>query len=210
MGLVLSFLSEEDMTYIPILESQTDPEAPIDSTLLKRLGDNPIRIAEGGSGAPRINRLAMEDEGFILHGIVPNTGSFLTQTGLAAVKILNLRAIIASSGAAAISTLRVEFSNNNGSTWGSLINLSSSTPGSGASDQSYVSLDINLDLDTGTYRGLETGSGTTGGAFSVRGAMQNQILTIPAGGANAVRFSRSANTATMTIQLRTVAGRPTY
>jgi hypothetical protein len=38
--------------YITITEAQSDPEAAVDSSLIKRLRDNPIAIAEAATGAP--------------------------------------------------------------------------------------------------------------------------------------------------------------
>lgn len=40
--------------YISITEAQTDPGAPFTSDLAKQYRDNPIAIAEGSAGAPRI------------------------------------------------------------------------------------------------------------------------------------------------------------
>ena len=42
-----------------ITETATDPDAPVTSTLIKALRDNPSAIAEGASGAPRIRYGAM-------------------------------------------------------------------------------------------------------------------------------------------------------
>ena len=42
-----------------ITETATDPDAPVTSTLIKALRDNPSAIAEGASGAPRIDQPAM-------------------------------------------------------------------------------------------------------------------------------------------------------
>lgn len=40
--------------YDPILDSEIDPESPITSTLMSRMRDNPEAIAEGASGATRV------------------------------------------------------------------------------------------------------------------------------------------------------------
>jgi len=40
--------------YVPITDAQTDPGAPGTSELWKQWRDNPIAIAEGSSGAPKI------------------------------------------------------------------------------------------------------------------------------------------------------------
>lgn len=42
-----------------ITETATDPDAPVTSSLIKALRDNPSAIAEGASGAPRIDQPAM-------------------------------------------------------------------------------------------------------------------------------------------------------
>lgn len=42
-----------------ITETATDPDAPVTSTLIKALRDNPAAIAEGASDAPRIRYDAM-------------------------------------------------------------------------------------------------------------------------------------------------------
>ena len=44
--------------YIGITEAQSNPFAPLTSELVKQLRDNPIAIAQGADGAPRINSLA--------------------------------------------------------------------------------------------------------------------------------------------------------
>jgi len=48
--------------YITITEAQSDPEAAVDSSLIKRLRDNPIAIAEGAAGAPRLLGMAAKTE----------------------------------------------------------------------------------------------------------------------------------------------------
>lgn len=41
-------------TYVPILDTQLDPDAPLTSTLMYQLRDNTLAIAEGAAGAARI------------------------------------------------------------------------------------------------------------------------------------------------------------
>lgn len=41
-------------TYVPILDTQLDPDAPLTSTLMYQLRDNTLAIAEGATGAARI------------------------------------------------------------------------------------------------------------------------------------------------------------
>jgi hypothetical protein len=43
------------MTYTPILNAEVDAESPVTDLLLTRLRDNPLAIAAGDAGAPRID-----------------------------------------------------------------------------------------------------------------------------------------------------------
>lgn len=46
--------------YNIINDTETDPEAPLRSSLFKRMVANPIAIAEGAGGAPRIEDAALD------------------------------------------------------------------------------------------------------------------------------------------------------
>lgn len=46
-------------TYSAIASGDIDPESPLTTTLLTKLRDNPIAIAEGASGAPTMTTAAM-------------------------------------------------------------------------------------------------------------------------------------------------------
>ena len=46
--------------YIGITEAQSNPFAPLTSELVKQLRDNPIAIAEGAAGAPRLYLRSLE------------------------------------------------------------------------------------------------------------------------------------------------------
>jgi hypothetical protein len=46
-------------TYVPILDTQLDPDAPLTSQLMYQLRDNTIAIAEGASGAAYIQGMAL-------------------------------------------------------------------------------------------------------------------------------------------------------
>ncbi len=47
-------------SYITITDAETDPSAPLTSELAKKWRDNPIAIAEGSAGAPRVQFAAMD------------------------------------------------------------------------------------------------------------------------------------------------------
>ena len=67
-------------SYIEITDEETDPGAPVTSELLKKERDNPIAIAEGASGAPRIQLAAMAHGGAL--GAV-GTYAFLSRSSAA-------------------------------------------------------------------------------------------------------------------------------
>lgn len=48
--------------YISITDAQVEPLAPVTSELMNQLRDNPIAIAEGATGAPRVSSLAFNCE----------------------------------------------------------------------------------------------------------------------------------------------------
>lgn len=60
-------------TYIPILNSEIDPESPVTESLAQRFRDNPIAIAEGDSAAPRINPAAISIGGKGSDGVLNNS-----------------------------------------------------------------------------------------------------------------------------------------
>lgn len=45
--------------YVPIVDDSIQPDAPLTADLMFRMRDNPLAIAEGATGAPRIQREAM-------------------------------------------------------------------------------------------------------------------------------------------------------
>lgn len=58
-----------------ITETATDPDAPVTSSLLKALRDNPIAIAEGASGAPKIVRSALKTATGSVSGTLAASGT---------------------------------------------------------------------------------------------------------------------------------------
>lgn len=48
-------------SYITITDAETDPEAPLTSELAKKWRDNPLAIAEGAVGAPRVQTAGLND-----------------------------------------------------------------------------------------------------------------------------------------------------
>lgn len=46
-------------TYLPIADSDVDPESPITTSLMSALRDNPLAVAEGDSSAPGVKGQAL-------------------------------------------------------------------------------------------------------------------------------------------------------
>jgi len=60
-------------TYRAIAASEVDADSPVTATLVSALAENPIAIAEGAAGAPRIKYLA-GTVGSLLFGTGPDAG----------------------------------------------------------------------------------------------------------------------------------------
>lgn len=107
-------------SYTIITDEETDPGAPVTSELLKKERDNPIAMAEGASGAPRVQGKAL---GGVSMGATSaainayrqynNCDGMATVVGYICGSFNNSYA------------LRIALSNNNGETFGSSITLQS-------------------------------------------------------------------------------------
>lgn len=62
--------------YITITDAQVDPEAPITSELMSALRDNPTAITEGATGAPKVQRAAIQDDAVNLSKIDLNAATY--------------------------------------------------------------------------------------------------------------------------------------
>jgi hypothetical protein len=68
--------------YLPILNSEIDPESPITESLMQRLRDNPIAIVEGSTGAPVATPGNFSIGGSGADGVISNaTPDLLTTMG---------------------------------------------------------------------------------------------------------------------------------
>ena len=102
--------------YIGITEAQTNPFAPLTSELVKQLRDNPLAIAEGAAGAPRVEGAALKRK---------LLGSVETTVDTTSIELLDLDTYVAVRVQADRLTRRgedsasasVQVSNNNGGSW---------------------------------------------------------------------------------------------
>ena len=137
--------------YIGITEAQSNPFAPLTSELVKQLRDNPIAIAEGAPGAPKV-------QGVALGGLFAGQGetsrassgssTILTVTDLDDVKTILLSGYARriEGGANHRATVFYNTSTDNGDSWSSVNTIlcvaeaPSGTPSNDASNSIVIDL----------------------------------------------------------------------
>lgn len=163
-------------SYITITDEETDPGAPVTSELLKKERDNPIAIAEGATGAPRV-------QGIALGGVYLSS---FTQTEKAPQALLGLDRVgllvsdVLTTGLSG-GIVQISLSNNGGASYGGWITLYTE-PG-GLTAGICATGKLHLDLVTGDWRVRMLAS--DGGVLATNGT-----LTLPAG-VNAIQMRKS-------------------
>lgn len=109
------------MAYIPINNTQVDPDSPVTADLMTALRDNPIAIANGDAGAPRIARSAMGLMGFSGAGNFSTTGGVGTDFrinvgGDVRQAVFHIHGVAVGGGGTA-RPIRIRISGNGGTTW---------------------------------------------------------------------------------------------
>lgn len=131
----------------------------------RALRDNPLAIAAGATGAPRIQPEAMD----LYYGSGSASGSG-TQTIITVTDLDNVSAVLASAMAYTVSatdnssatTIRYSFSTDNGSTWGSETIWFSASASNGGSDTQYKSYVLPVSSSQNAVR-LRYASSSSGG-----------------------------------------------
>lgn len=171
-----------------IADSALDPDAPLTSDLAYAWRDNPIAIAEGAVGAPKVERQALRAPSASLIALTgTNWGAF---TGLDRIKCVEFVWTVA-SGTGSVN-LNIAFSNDGGSSWG------------GTQTVFAAGWTSN---EGGLFMGLvdlETGAVDHQGVSNISAFGTNRTLTVPAD-CNAVRFASSLSR-TNAIRLRPIGG----
>lgn len=155
-----------------ITDSQVDPDAPLTSEIAYAWRDNPIAIAEGAVGAPRIEPIANGNPR-VAFSSVSGTGYAAFngfQAGTSFIKISGYFDGVNTGLQAAISL-------NNGVSYGSDVTLETSGNTSG------TIYELWFDFKTGSMRGVRWGS---------NGSRQVVNTTLTSGG-NAIRFRSVAS-----------------
>lgn len=121
--------------YIPVVDSSVDPDAPLTSDLMYRLRDNPLAIAEGAAGAPKVRSEAMALR--TAAGDRTSDGVVFTMNGLDRVAALMVNSYASITHTAAGSaTVRYRTSTDGGSTWSGYTTFDSAVLTAGGSNRS--------------------------------------------------------------------------
>ena len=161
--------------YLPITDAETDPGAPGTSELWKKWRDNPIAIAEGATGAPRVQGIALG--GMYLGSFTQDGKNPKALVGLDRVGLLV--ADVITTGASAGGTVQIALSANGGASYGGWITLYTE-PGAG---EAHAAGRLHLDLVTGAWRvRLLSSDGST--------RTTDGTLTLPPG-VNAIRLTKA-------------------
>ena len=169
--------------YNPILATETDPDAPLRSSLFKRMVANPIALAEGAPGAPKVVGQAL-DVILPFKSAVLATPEINWTTGLDRATWLEFD-IEAFNQPATTGTLRARISNNNGASWAAFTNIATGIPN--ASSEAFR---VYVNLQTGEARAVR----------SSNGQIVSATISLPGGSPNAIEFELTANTGTSAIR----------
>ena len=168
-------------TYRSITTTETDPQAPLTSSLLKALDANPTAIVEGAANAPKVMGQALD----VILPYQNQVAAFPVinwTTGLDRATWLEFDVqVINTSGSSA--PIRARISNDGGATWAGYTNL-----------VAIVATGANLN-----YRiivNLQTGEAYTPG----NGSFSSASISLPGGSPNAIEFQMNATGASTTIR----------
>jgi hypothetical protein len=149
------------MTYRAIAASETNPQAPITAALMKALDANLDAVAEGATGAPRVQGRAL---GGIHVGPAQAFSSGVAATVLDCDGVGDVDVDIAQS--TWNGSINVTYSNNNGASWGATQVVT------GSQGLNTGKLRINLQTGAYTFSGLnlkDSGGNFTGSLVSGSG-----------------------------------------
>lgn len=173
-----------------IPDTDVDPDAPVTSELMYALRDNPVAIAEGATGAPRVMGVALDT--FIGY----NNTSMTQSNPVAFVGLEGIGEVLVAFNAAGSDSptgsqqLQVSFTNNNGSSWSSWVNLGNYLiPGSSTASSRGCSYIFTISFNDGIACML---FGTQGASPVRSGNIVSSISGIPSN-VNGVRFRQSLN-----------------
>lgn len=159
-------------SWVNLTDTQLDPDAPLTSNLAYAWRDNPIAIAEGASGAPRV---ATRVRGDSVHASASTTGS-ATISGMGGHDGIVVNGLYGSVSTVTVDSISVSLSDN-GTTFSATTDIvgASTSTGQGA-------FTVFVDFGTGAYK---VSRYHTGGLASYA----TGTLATPAGAVTHVRFT---------------------
>ena len=167
-------------TYTAINDTQIQPEAPVTSELMTLLRDNPIAVAEGDSGAPRVVSPAL--------GLTFKTGSVSrTTSGTSTILTLDTTDLsnLSDMGVALLTgTVEAETTDTDGLLVGTIISNQVSTPPaivsfrSDGNNTSYVSFSYLVELSSVTSLNLRLTVTTASGPGTQTATAYGQITIL--------------------------------
>ena len=147
--------------YITVVDSSVDPDAPLTSDLMYRLRDNPIAIAEGSIGAPKVRSEALR----LTREAADRTsdGVLFTLTGIDRISSFMVSSYVyIVSGSAGGASVRYRTSTDGGSTWGGYTIFNTASI-SGAGDNSSTKFGY---IDTPNVNAIQIALTSTSGSSS--------------------------------------------
>jgi hypothetical protein len=153
-------------TWVDPIDSQTDPDAPLTSEIGKRWDNNPIAIAEGAAGAPRVSPAAWGHSVGVVSAVsgVAVLSGFSTYGG--AVLEIKFRNSVASFGGIVISL------SDDGVSFGS------STLVASVGSSTFGSASVMVDFSSGVVRSVYSDGGSAGHISSSVGVPTGDVSHI--------------------------------
>lgn len=171
-------------TYTTITNAEIDQDSPVTQPLLTSLRDNPIAIAEGSTGAPRISGKALNTLYFRTSAGYSSNFSF---GGLADFAAINFRGGCNADGGGVTRSLTAQLSDDNGATWTTAVTIGSAF----ISAKTLFNLDLSVNLLTGAYSTVAVGMILSGIPSEIE-MFGGGTLNMPAGTVDAIRINTSA------------------
>lgn len=156
--------------YRVVADSEVQPDAPVTSSLGFALRDNPAAIAEGASGAPKVQsealnlRAAASDR--------TSDGTLFTINSADRLSQFLVNSYIFTSGTAATSTsVRYRTSTDGGSSWGGFTVFDTTAQNGGANNRSSRNglVSVGSNVNSIQFDVTSSGSGVVSASVSVLG-----------------------------------------
>lgn len=158
-----------------LADSQLDPDAPLTSELAYAWRDNPIAIAEGAAGAPKVVGQALS--GVYLATLSTTTTSPIGVVGVDRARQFSIQSYSAYAGfTGANRNIQARYTSDNGVSWGAWQGVFSVIP-PGGGNNGWRNFNFSVDVVNGQFS--VAGSGRQVGDFVI--VYETGSHTVPAG-----------------------------